>query len=136
MKVAGDLTREQLVEVVEDIQLIMFGKYKTIEGLEIDFLDTDKEWEACDWLDSIQGVLDQFDLVPSFGSESVTPDGVTLHICKRCQFVYEASALHIPELMGAGSAPANGEDTAAGRCPRCGEPCALIPEAALRTKAE
>jgi hypothetical protein len=124
MKTAYDLTRAQLVEVVDSVQRLLYGRYKVVAGNEIDFFDADKEWSACDLLESIAGVLDNLDLVPSYGSDRAESIGAMLHVCCSCQFAYEESALHPP---GPGAAAT----AVKGRCPRCDDDCRPISAEAL-----
>ncbi len=116
MKTAYDLTREELIEVVDSVQRLLYGRYKIVEENEIDFFDADKEWSACDLLESIALMLDNFDLVPSYGSDRAESVGATLHVCRSCHFAYEELALHPLGAVAAVSA-------AKGRCPRCDDEC-------------
>ena len=133
MRTAYDLTHQELRDLVDGVQRIVFGRYtKTASGREIDFLDKNKEFSSFDALDSITISLEHFDLIPELGSKGRQWQSDTLFVCDDCAFAYEASALHPLRAEDTDEATAHeGEAAATGRCPRCDDLCRPLPAAAL-----
>src|SRR6266542_2937186 len=130
MRTAYRMTREELEDVVDTIQRLVYGKYRVVGGNDVDFLDADKEVAGADLLESISIALDQFDLVPELGAKSLRWRSASLHVCDECHFAFEQTALQ--PLRGAdANGRAEGKVAPTGRCPRCDDYCRPIPAAAL-----
>jgi hypothetical protein len=131
-RLAGDLSRDDLVALVAKIQRILFRREVERGGSRIGYFDADKEFtdvELCELVTALAA----HQLVPPLRTYSPGWDARTLYYCARCSFAWDE--MMVRRLTGNDLVDWLANAGELGFCPRCGARCWPIPAAALTDAA-